>query len=238
MAKYITRLKALISFLFRRKTEKADFDLNYLLLSAQTALLSEVVPQIRAVSIDFDETKNEIILHFYYDCEVDDKLFDLASCVSAEIETNPEYPFFCSLNEDIALSLPLPQEIPNQGNLIYLRKEPSFPKFTKKMNSERLKTETPIVALLLVTQEALLGKVTPALQRVSVDINDEEKGLYFYFEYDSPISDEDRNLADCVVKEASASFPEYSSHCNIFPVGSDNPMGKRSAYARWESNKE
>ena len=215
-----------------RKIENATADLNYLLLSTQQALLDAIVPELRAVTVDFDEIKKEISLHFYYDCEVNDRLFDLASCTSAEIDMNPEYPYFCTLNEDIAISLPYPQPIPDQGYLVFLRNEPSFPMFTKKINKDQLKTKRPIIALLLVMQEALLGKVTPALQVVTVDVNPKEKELFFYFEYDSPISDEDRNLACCAAKEASASFPGYTFHSLIQPIGESNQKGERAAYLR------
>jgi len=232
------RVKEFISSLFYRKNKKGAFNLNFLLLSAQSALLDAVIPELRAVTIDFDDNKHEIILHFFYDCKVDEKLFDLASCASAEIEENPEYPFFCTLNEDIAISIPSPQEIPPHGYLIYLRKEPCLPCIIKKRKIDLLQTKTPIARLLLVMQEALLGKVTPTLRIVSIDMNPEEKELYFYFEYDSPISDENRNLANLAVQEARTSFPEYTPHSYIQPVGDHNQKGTRVAYSRWEPSKE
>jgi len=232
------RLMEFISSLFHHQTKKADFDLNYLLLSSQRALLDAVIPELRAVTIDFDDNKHEIILHFFYDCEVNDKLFELASCAGTEIEENPEYPFFCTLNEDIAISMPFPQEIPPHGYLIYLRKEPCLPRITKKRKIDLLQTKTPIARLLLVMQEALLGKVTPSLRIVSIDMNPEEKELYLYFEYDSPISNEDRNLANLAVQEARTSFPEYTPYSYIQPVGEHNQKGTRVAYSRWEPSKE
>lgn len=210
----------------------AVFDLNYLLLSAQRALLDAVVPELRAVTIDFDETRHEIILHFFYDCAVNEKLFDLTSCASAEINENPEYPFFCTMNEDIAISIPYPQEIPIQGHLIYLRKELCASRFMKKRKMNLLQTETPLIALLLTMQEVLLGKVTHSLRIVSVDVNTEENDLCFYFEYDNPIADEDRNLANLAVQEASASFPGYTIHSYIQPVSEQTRKGARTAYLR------
>lgn len=233
------RVMEYISSLFHRKNDNtknvnATADINYLLLSTQSALGDAIVPELRAVTIDFDEIKHEIILHFYYDCEVTDKLFDLASCASAEIDVNPEYPFFCTLNEDIAISLPYPQPIPDQGYLVYLRKEPILPKFTKKINAVLLQNEIRIVALQLLMQDALLGKVTPTLRIVTIDVNTDEKGLFFYFEYDCPISEDDRNLANSAVQEASASFRGYSIHSYIQPVGEATKKGKRAVYLRRE----
>ena len=86
----------------------------------------------------------------------------------------------------------------------------------------------------LFMQAALLGKVAPTLRIVTVDLNFDEKGLFFYFEYDSPISDKDRNLADNAVEETSASFPGYAIHSYIQPIGKHAQKGKRSAYLRWE----
>ena len=159
-------------------------------------------------------------------------MFDLASCASAEIDVNPEYPFFCTLNEDIAVSLPYPQPIPDQGYLVYLRKEPILPKFTKKINAALLQNEIPIAALQLLMQDALLGKVTPSLRAVSVGLNTNSKELHYYFEYDNPISDEDRNLADSAAQEASASFPEYTIHFYIHPIGKTYQKGLRNVYLR------
>lgn len=197
----------------------------------QNALLGAVHPCLRAAQIDLEEDQKKISYYFYYDCDVTDELFELASVAVTEA-WSPDY-----FVEQHILHLPVSEMIPIHGSFAFLRKEPKLPKLKKKNNADLIKNETPIIALLLVMQEALLGKITPDLRIVSVDVDIAEKMLNFYFEYDSPISEENQNLAHCVAKEASASFPGYSVHCNIFPVGSDNPMGKRSAYARWESDK-
>jgi len=202
------------------------------LFNLQDALLGAVHPCLRAAQIDLDEKQKKISYYFYYDCDVTDDLFELASIAVTEA-WSPGY-----FVEQHILQLPASEMIPIHGRFAFLRKEPNLPNFNNKINKNLIKNETPIIDFLLGMQEALLGKVTPVLRIVSIDVNTKEKKLYFYFEYDSPISEEDRNLAKSIAKEASASFPEYSIHCNIFPVGSNNPMGKRSAYARWEPIKD
>ena len=200
------------------------------LFNLQDALLGAVHPCLRAVQIDLDEKQKKVSYYFYYDCDVTDELFELASVAVTEA-WSPDY-----YVEQHILQLPVTEMIPIHGRFAFLRKESNLPSFNNKINKDLVKNETPIVALLLDIQKALLGKVTSALRIVTIDVNTDEKELNFYFEYDCPISEEDRNLANCTAKEASASFPEYSIHCNVFPVGANNPMGKRSAYARWESN--
>jgi hypothetical protein len=148
------------------------------LFNLQDALLGAVHPCLRAVQIDLDENRKKVSYYFYYDCDVADELFELASVAITEA-WSPDY-----FVEQHILQLPVSEMIPIHGRFAFLRKESNLPNFNKTINEE------------------------------------------------------DRNLADCIAQEAGASFPGYSIHCNIFPVGSDNPMGKRSAYARWEPEKE
>lgn len=92
------------------------------LLQIQGALTTHVSSSLRAVTVDFNEVESMLILHFFYDGEINNKLFDLASCASAEMD--PGF-FDYTINDEITVRLDYPQKIPVQGRLIYLRKEPT-----------------------------------------------------------------------------------------------------------------
>jgi hypothetical protein len=58
----------------------------------QRALLGNVTPSLRAVIVDVDVIQKTLFFSFFYDGEVNDELFDLASVVCVEASSNfPEY---------------------------------------------------------------------------------------------------------------------------------------------------
>jgi hypothetical protein len=91
--------------------------LVYARLSIQTALLGAVTPNLRAVTVNIDEELKILTVIFIYHGEISDELFDLASVASAEIGML-EY----ELDNRIE-RLDYPEEIPDKGVLVYLRKE-------------------------------------------------------------------------------------------------------------------
>lgn len=66
-----------------------------------------------------------------------------------------------------------------------------------------------ISKVLLSMQRALLGSVMPSLRAVVVNIDIENKLLFFSFFYDGTIDDELFDLASIACTEASGNFPEY-----------------------------
>lgn len=190
-----------------------SFNEAYFLLSAQTALLGHVVPSLRAVTIDFDERKKMLKLHFFYDAEITEHLFDLASVTSAEIELDPTSGHrFELMNEDIAISLPYPKPIPIEGKLIYLRKEDIQTDHIRIIHQHHL---WPINVFRLAMQEALLGKVTPALRKAIIDINEEQKRLLFHFFYHGGFSQQELDLADSIVEDVHRAFSDFKIEKNI-----------------------
>ena len=69
----------------------------------------------------------------------------------------------------------------------------------------------PVVVMVLDMQDALLGKVTPNLRLVSVNVDVEQKILKYCFIYDGEISEENFQLATQAVQEAGDSFPDFLS---------------------------
>jgi hypothetical protein len=88
------------------------------LLSMQRALLGAVTPHLRAVLVDIDTKKELLFFFFYYDCEVTDELFDLASGACAEASADfPDY----FVEEEVITQLNDPQSIPKRGHYAYLK---------------------------------------------------------------------------------------------------------------------
>lgn len=204
------------------------------LLSIQEALCNSVTPQLRAVSLSIDKENFEFLPFFYYDGILTDELIELTGVVLAETDTFTGEVYFC---RDSILRLDYPEKIPVKGTFAFLRYEPDLPEFKKK-NRNFLRNEfVPFAIFRLDMQEALLGKVTPALRNVSVGMNSEEKKLIAHFIYDGEISDRDFTLASAAIRESGCSFPDHEIESHIERVDFPNemfPLGERLAYWRQE----
>lgn len=210
-----------------------SLDLDILLRDVQRALLDAVVPSLRAVTLDVDEKNKQFFISFFYDEEVTDELFDLASVAGTETGVSlPEY----FTNEEIT-RLDFPAEIPKRGWFVYFRKEPVLPHFEKRDLKPLIGRIIPIGIFMLEMQQALLGRVTPALRRVVIGIDTEKKILRFFFYYDGEISTENFELASSAIEEASALFSGFQVEKRIARVDYPSkipPDGERLVYERKE----
>ncbi len=94
------------------------------LLCMQNALLDAVTPALRAVIVDVDVDTKTLYYFFFYDGEISDELFDLASVASCEAGTNLSDYF----TDDTIERVDYPKKIPfTRGKYAYLRKEPLNP---------------------------------------------------------------------------------------------------------------
>lgn len=214
-----------------------NFDLIEALLSFQSGLLGYVVPQLRAVTIDYLEKERVLDLHFYYDGEITDKLFDLASSSTVEVDPGLEIgTYLC--NEDIVSRVDFPNKLPITGRLVYLRNEPKCEQYIH--NKYKFPADCSTMArLLLYVQQAMLGKIKENLRRIYLEIDETEKKIRYFFIFDGEFSDEDRSLADAIIDEASEPFNEYRiERClnRIDYPNQPNQMGKRAAYSRYEGD--
>ncbi len=198
------------------------------LLDMLVALCDEVVPSLRAVVVDIDPIRKKRFYSFYYDCEVDDVLFDLASVAACEASCG-SFAFY-EEEELIIKRLDYPSPIPVRGALAYLRKEPTLvlkqepraieiespldpiPNFT---HEERKEEFSMLWEVPLSVQRALLGKVVPQLREVSIEINKEKKMIGLFFVYDCEVSTELHDLATAAMAEVAADFPDYSVNKSI-----------------------
>jgi len=209
---------------------------KYLLLSAQRALLGEIMPELRAVSVNYNNQNKILVVNFYYDCTITDAIYDLSSCIITEISADFSPDQLSSIDENI-LEWRYPQKIPENGVFVYFREEADLQKLKMEETSLSSHETIPIAALLLATQKALLGKVTPQLRQLSVDLDESKKLLFFYFFYDGEISQLETALASRVSIEAQATFPDFQIEKRIVQL--DHPekipsVGKRIAYMRKE----
>lgn len=104
----------------RIRMDNNDIDIGYALLATQRALLGEVTQNLRAVVIDLQIESKSGKIYFYYDGEISEADFDIASCAITEITA--AFPMGYSFEEHIE-RLDAPTTIPIQGRLAYLRKE-------------------------------------------------------------------------------------------------------------------
>ena len=94
--------------------------IEYALLSIQSALLGEITPELRAVTIDLDLGKEVFYAFFYYDGEVSEERIDLWDCVICEASADLGVPCFV---ESRIERLDYPIKIPSGKYCAYLRKE-------------------------------------------------------------------------------------------------------------------
>lgn len=202
----------------------------YTLLSLQGALINAVTPQLRAVMVDIDPVNHEWLPCFFYDGELTEELLMLTSCILVEVETNTVKRYYC---RETILRLDFPEKIPIRGKLAFLRKEPILPEFKREDRKFLLKDAVPHAVFRLDMQEALLGKVTPALRHVSVGMNPDEKRLVAHFIYDGEISQEDFQLATAAIEESRGSFPDYEMDSFIERVDFPNEKNIRGTWAAY-----
>ena len=208
--------------------------MDTLLIWIQGGLLDAITPYLRAVVVSLDPFEERQLFYFYYDCEITDELFELASVASTEASCACDY-----FSEDHILKLEFPQKIPILGRLAYLRNEPGAEQYVQK--KYEFDDELPIVKLLLYVQQALLGRVTKNLRMLSVGLDAVVKKLGFYFVYDGPISIEDRVLANAIIDEAVRPFTGYEVQRYLERI--DFPQkppsnGERVVYARYEDSSQ
>ena len=207
---------------------------HYVLLCLQSGLGSHVIPQLRAVTVHLDDRRQAVIPCFFYDCEITEELIE--ECLEALEEVYVGDYTGC-IEEIIQLNYP--KKFPIHGKLAYLRYESVLPEFKKENRSFLLKEGfTPLAVYRLDMQEALLGKVTPALRHVSVNADPNQRKLVAHFIYDGEISELDQRLATAAIQESRISLPDYEIDSVIERVDFPNDYttrGRCLAYWRHES---
>ncbi|WP_228735412.1 hypothetical protein [Xanthomonas euvesicatoria] len=97
------------------------YDRPSLLLSLQRALLEEVHPQLRQVSIEADPETRFVRLRFEYDGEPSDTVLESCSCVATEVIA--DFPAPWNL-DDQHIAMAYPHKLSALAHVAYLRWEP------------------------------------------------------------------------------------------------------------------
>ncbi len=98
----------------------SSIDIAYALLATQRALLGEVTPNLRAVSIDLQPNSKSGKICFYYHGKISEDDYDIVTCAITEITA--AFPIGYNFEENIE-RLDSPTKIQVKGRLAYLRKE-------------------------------------------------------------------------------------------------------------------
>lgn len=104
----------------RNQDHKRLTDLALARLAAQAGLLGAVTANLRAVVVELEQEKKHLLIYFYYDGEINDQIYDIASSAITEITAYflPEYSY-----EEHIERLDFPSPIPGSGVLVYERYE-------------------------------------------------------------------------------------------------------------------
>lgn len=168
--------------------------------SAQRALLGAVTSNLRAVTVKIEQTIKLLKICFFYDGDISEEVFDLASIATAEMAADfPEYDL-----DDHIERLDYPKKILVEGILVYFRKE------SKKIEDWALKIKVDSTTdenrALILIQIALLGIVTPNLRAVKIGVDNENKILKVHFFYDGEISEQESFTLNSKINEILHSF--------------------------------
>src|SRR5690348_11674977 len=178
------------------------FSIEYALLAMQRALLREVTPALRVVIIDLDKDQEIFYAYFYYDGAISEQTIDLWDCAIAEASAALGECFVKSRIE----RRDYPETFPTTGYCAYLRAETNAYS-TQKHSFLRIKImKWSTGYALLSMQRALLGKVTPALRAVIVNMNADEKSLYVRFYYEGTMDKNAIDLWEYAIKESKGDF--------------------------------
>lgn len=98
-------------------------DMNELICYANRAMLGEIRPKIRKISIDFIKETMTITLYFYFDSELteDELNYDFVGVITTELIA--DFPSNELTWDEKTFVIPYPQLIKEKGTCIYSRYE-------------------------------------------------------------------------------------------------------------------
>jgi len=177
----------------------------FLILSTSRALLSEIRPNMRRVSIDYDRELGTISLLIYYDKplnrnELDE---DVSGIIVAEISA--DFPQNIDWKDDVIIC-PYPNKIPDKGLCVFQRYEPSLSLVASDESvHEGIYSEINNVSLLLSANQALLNEVRPDMRRVSVNFDRDQNEITVSFYLNKLFADSELCVAN-VLRQMSSWF--------------------------------
>lgn len=184
-------------------------EIDYLKLSIQRALCSNVFPNLRAVSANV--LGNLIEVFFYCQGEISEEEREYCEVVITEIIADvpfpdPNDPLQPEFNTPI-IRLDFPNIIPLNGFWVYYRYEKPLSNLWQNDSVQNCFSSVwpiPHYYVQLSAQKALLGRVSSMLRSVCVNIDEETVSVVFY--YNGEISDYDYDNYNFVIKEIRSDF--------------------------------
>ncbi len=182
--------------------------LYYFLLSLQDGLGNCVPPELHAVTFTVSRKKPGVFLNFFYDTAITEELQDHVMSSTDDVDTCSDKLVYSGYE---LIELDSSKPIPVADGFAYLRYEHTLPKFERESYTFLLREKDYSCHAIyrLDMQQALLGRVTPALRHVGVDADPAKKKLIAHFIYDEEISELNHQLATAAIFDSRVSFPDY-----------------------------
>jgi len=217
--------------------------IEYTLLCIQGGLFDAVTPDLRAVVFDLYEDRKRLFLRFYYDGDVSEEDIEGWNCSITEASSGMGIRSDNEQIERLDFPKPIPFLGPNEGGgyLAFLRLEPGSaeldPARIVHLNPMEEDDPYPEAYALLAASNALLGKISPELRAVIVEVPPGTTLFNIHFIYDGESLSEKIRLWESVGLEiCSRMDPKYTCDIKItridFPQKISGPG--RCAYFRKE----
>jgi len=178
------------------------------------SLVGEVTPEIRAILFSIIQENNQRVLkiYFYHNREISEDQQENYRCLCTEGSYDDDgYPEYWNAFEVVPVRIDYPAPIPQQERLVYYRKEPQDLVGVQKYQSDFISPYVDLgkeyygAHLRLVMQNALLGRVVPALRRIGMNWFDDHIFVHFYYHGD--VKNEYQEDIDAVMTCFSKYFP-------------------------------
>jgi hypothetical protein len=211
-------------------------DFNDVILEMQRALWGVVTPELRAVSVDLNEKEKIFHINFYYHKEVAEEIIDLWECATTETSAGLGVDYFTDYKIE---RLDYPNEIPNNGIIIYYRQEPKMLANIQK-TFESIKCDYPkeffSASIRCIMQKAILGNITFNIRQIAIQWWEELINIHFY--YDSSIEKKDHKNMYSICKNLFNELPYCYVRLLFFTLKEpiNLPHHKELIYLRYEKN--
>ncbi len=172
--------------LIRSEAENSVF--ASLKIHTYIALSGMALPSLRCIAINWNSSPTDARLLFFHDGPVGNDEIYHYGCIQGEA-TSMRHPSYKGEQIDMpeeVISYPYPTPLPPVSEVVYLRKEPGS-KFAE------VNTFVPDWALCsiirLKVNEALRGKITPALRRIQSVLDETNMELLITFFHDGTVTE-------------------------------------------------
>ena len=210
------------------------FSITEVLLATQSALLNVIKPALRAVVVNLDTENDIFFIRFYHHGEISEETLDLWQCACTEASCHL---IISQIDEEI-IRLDYPSEIPLDGHLAYLRKEPNISQEILKLKNSFVlpyKEEKCFLGNVnRAMQNALLGQANPNIREIA--INNDENCIYVHFYYEGEIIEADIKNMHEIMDLFCKSFRSFIIRLRYFRIDKSEilPFHPVICYSRFE----